>query len=92
MIRPIMVDFRSWSLMLVWVMDAGFEKTWAISGKWIVAKAIPRLYEWKYNIFKAPCIISSTADSHQGGFPLKGVPIGCYNCRVPRRGPQFKCY
>ena len=35
-----------WMLMLLWVMGAGFEKTYVVSGKWHVSRVIPRLFGW----------------------------------------------
>ena len=55
--------------MLVWVMIAEFEKTWAVSGMSIVSKVIPRLYEWKYKILRLPALLV------QLQAPIRGVPI-----------------
>ena len=58
--------------MLVWVMIAEFEKTWAVSGMSIVSKVIPRLYEWKYKMLRLLALLVQLqapirGDSHSRG-------------------------
>ena len=33
-------------MMLLWVMEVGFDNTCTVSGKWNVSRVIPRLYGW----------------------------------------------
>ena len=45
-------------LMLLWVMGVGFDNTCAVSGKWNVSRAIPRLYGWVHQALRlSPLVV-----------------------------------
>ena len=44
-------------LMLLWVMDVGFDNTCTVSGKWNVSRVIPRLYGWLYKTLRISSLV-----------------------------------